>query len=207
MSPTLTPGPDEPGAIFPGLRGGRRAAGGRRSREPGPVRPAMERTRCHPTAPPPRGSRWLGSLAAERSPSGRLAVWARGRPGAGAAGAVPAGVPWWCGRGGGEAFSPVRPGPGIRWPYGRQQRTRAARPACRGLPGLPAAGRVAGGGGPDETGRVRRLDVLGAAGARVRSGRRPAGDHRAGSRRARRQPHRPDVHRGPLRRRALPGDV
>ncbi|CAK7285501.1 hypothetical protein SGPA1_31374 [Streptomyces misionensis JCM 4497] len=96
---------------------------------------------------------------------------------------------------------------GIRWPYGRQRCPRPAGPAPHGLPGLPPAGGVARGGRADQTGRLRRLDVLGQAGARLRPRGRPAADHRPGPGGARRQPHRAHVHRRPLRGRALPGAV
>src|SRR3954471_20597242 len=92
----------------------------------------------------------------------------------------------------------------VRW---NRERPRRSRPPDLGLPCLPAAGRLAGGGGPDQAGRVRRLDVLGTAGARLRSGGRADADRRARAGRARREPYRADVHRRPFRGRAVPGAV
>ena len=78
-----------------------------------------------------------------------------------------------------------------------------------GLPGVPPPGRLARGGRADEAALVRRRALLGQAGARL--GRRAgvAAGRRTGPGGAGRQPHRPDLHRGPLRRldlrRAAPG--
>ena len=73
------------------------------------------------------------------------------------------------------------------------------------LPALPAAGRVARGGGGRPAEALPRRGVLGAPGGRLR---RPAGaarDRRPRPGRPRRQPHRADVHRRSLRRLALRG--
>jgi hypothetical protein len=77
----------------------------------------------------------------------------------------------------------------------------------RGLPDVPAARRLARRGGGGEAGRLPRRGVLVAWRTRVR---RPQGERaRARSRagRARREPHRTDVHRRPLRRLVVPGDA
>ena len=79
-----------------------------------------------------------------------------------------------------------------------------ARPGL-GLPGLPAAGRLARGGRRHPPPSLRRGALLGPPGARL--GRHPAvaAGRRAGPGRARRQPHRPGLHRRPLRRLDLRG--
>jgi len=74
------------------------------------------------------------------------------------------------------------------------------RPRAAGdhLPCLPAAGRVARGGGRDEARRIRRPDLLGPAGSRLRRPERPRPPAGPGAGRARCQPHRPRVHRRSL---------
>jgi hypothetical protein len=72
---------------------------------------------------------------------------------------------------------------------------------------VPAARGVARRGGGREAGRVPRRGVLVAWRAGVRRPQGVGAGARPGARRPRRQPHRTDVHRRPLRRLVVPGDV
>ena len=80
-----------------------------------------------------------------------------------------------------------------------------ARARARGrlVPALPAAGRVARGGRAGQARVVRRRGVLGQAAAGLRRPRRRRARDRARAGRARRQPDRADLHRGPLGRLAV----
>ena len=72
------------------------------------------------------------------------------------------------------------------------------------LPGLPAAGGLAGSRSPRSSGCRSATRPIGAEPVPgFGPDDAPGADRRTGARRARRQPHRPDVHRRPQRRRAV----
>ena len=79
-------------------------------------------------------------------------------------------------------------------------RLGSAQRGGRRLPSLPPSRRVARAGRAREAGGVPRLGLLGPADAGLRRPGRARADPRARARRARRQPHRPDLHRRPLGR-------
>src|SRR5438105_10626009 len=104
-----------------------------------------------------------------------------------------------------------RGGTGGSWPRARARAAHhrgAGRPARAAdaagahgrLPRLPAAGGVARRGRAGQGAPLRGVDLLGAAGARLRRSGRAPDPHRPGPGGARRQPDRPDVHRRPQRR-------
>ena len=88
------------------------------------------------------------------------------------------------------------------WTNRRPRGRRAGRPGV-GVPGLPAAGRLARGGGGDEAGVLRRPALLGPADRRLGRPAAPGADRRPGTGGQRRQPHRPGVHRRLLGRLAV----
>ena len=83
----------------------------------------------------------------------------------------------------------------------------AARRRGVGVPGLPAAGRVARGVGADQAPVVRRSALLGQAGAGLGCRASAGFDRRPGSGGQRRQPDRPGFHRRPVRRRVVRGNA
>ena len=75
------------------------------------------------------------------------------------------------------------------------------------MPQVSAARRVPAKGGAREAPRLSRLGILGQARAGIRRSAREAADSGPRAGRAWRQPHRPNVHRRPLRRFSLQGAV
>ena len=88
---------------------------------------------------------------------------------------------------------------------GGGQNRRGARRGGVGVPRVPAAGRVARRGRGRQAQVVRRPAVLGSADSGLGLGAAADGHRRVGARRARRQPHRPRVHRRPVGRLSVRG--